>query len=74
MKSKCADAAGQVREDKNNKQQQFWLEGEVSGCVDVGLLWTDVIFYKPNRQKREIKNVRITMERNMLQVSGGLHS
>ena len=32
----CADEAAQACEDKNNKQQTFWLEGKVSGHVDVG--------------------------------------
>lgn len=30
------DGAGRACEDKNNKQQRFWLEGKLSGCVDVG--------------------------------------
>lgn len=40
--------AGRACEDKNNKQQRFWLEGKVSGRVDVGhceptflTSWTD---------------------------------
>lgn len=29
----CADKAGQVCEDKNNKQQKFWLKrGNIGSC------------------------------------------